>query len=398
MTDSVLYPACMSPAVVAWVTDTENLENERWNRFKSSDAAYSLNGYNSYGQLVRVEQVQEPTSRWQSTAGMLYVTGSAVVFAFSALGVSWIQEKGFSTLIVMQIRAVVQWLIATTIIICSGRSMLGPASCRTWLIVRGLVYWLFMFAWFKSLQELSLGEATTLVYTSPILTAAIGIFGRKEKIASPMWYCISIIVTMVGVVFITQPSSIFHRHDDATQPVALSGVMWGLTSAVSAGLIPLLSAVTCEAHWVEVDNIANMMSAMLLTPCAIAFSFAEGEEDVEGFFIVHKQGYAYIHGIWESWLATSYPKFFVILILIATWEVMGHALQTVGYQICDLVRANALIYIEVPISYFLQWRLLRQPVNMQGLVGAALILLAGGFALFATRSPITIGRSSTISH
>ena len=134
----------------------------------------------------------------ENNLAMCYIAGSAAVFAASAAGVTWVQDHHVSTLPIMAVRAMVQWLQAVVAIWYYQLDPLGPPECRAWIWVRGVLYWLFMFSWFEALRSLPLGEATTVVYTAPIVTAAIGIVGLQEKVMSPVGYFISIVITMAG--------------------------------------------------------------------------------------------------------------------------------------------------------------------------------------------------------
>ena len=183
---------------------------------------------------------------------------------------------------------------------------------------------------------------------------------------------------VAGVILVAQPAFLFHG--TGSSHTSAAGWVWALTSALSAGVIPLLSHVTSAAHWAEVEHVADMMSALLLTPLAM------------GGFILYKYYLAdfdddSIEGVFS--LGDTWRPLLGVMPVVAAFEFVGHIFQTKGYQMGDLVRANALVYIEVPIALCLQWVAFGDAVGLCSGMGAILVLAAGGVAVYATQAATT---------
>ena len=91
-------------------------------------------------------------------------------------------------LLIMCLRSMLQWLFALaacTLRACgkpNGEHYLGPRNVRRILLLRALAFYAFMLLWWSSVQSLPLGDATGIVYTWPLLTAAWGLLCLREQV------------------------------------------------------------------------------------------------------------------------------------------------------------------------------------------------------------------------
>ncbi|MDF1878265.1 DMT family transporter [Sulfurimonas sp. SAG-AH-194-C20] len=74
------------------------------------------------------------------------------------------------------------------------------------LFFRGFIGFLALLAFFYNIAHISLGDAMTYSKTSPIFTAVFAFVFLQEKLNYKTWVAIS--VGFIGIVFITQPSSL----------------------------------------------------------------------------------------------------------------------------------------------------------------------------------------------
>ncbi|MDQ7043237.1 MAG: DMT family transporter [Sulfurimonas sp.] len=93
------------------------------------------------------------------------------------------------------------------------------------LFFRGFIGFVALLAFFYNIAHISLGDAMTYSKTSPIFTAIFAFFFLKEKLSFSGW--IAIFIGFIGIVFITQPSSLgFSKYD-------LLGIFSGIGAALA---------------------------------------------------------------------------------------------------------------------------------------------------------------------
>ena len=51
--------------------------------------------------------------------------------------------------------------------------LLGPSHLRGWLVLRALLYWLFLACWWFALASMPIGDATTIVYVGPVFISSM---------------------------------------------------------------------------------------------------------------------------------------------------------------------------------------------------------------------------------
>ncbi|HIP19592.1 MAG TPA: DMT family transporter [Sulfurimonas sp.] len=93
------------------------------------------------------------------------------------------------------------------------------------LFFRGLMGFIALLAFFYNIAHISLGDAMTYSKTSPIFTAIFAFIFLHEKLSIKGW--IAIFVGFIGIVFITEPSSVgFSKYD-------LLGIFSGIGAALA---------------------------------------------------------------------------------------------------------------------------------------------------------------------
>merc|ERR1712003_381553 len=91
--------------------------------------------------------------------------------------------------------------------------LLGPSNMWGWLVLRALLYWGFLSFWWLALGSMPIGDATSIVYTSPVWTAVFAALFLGEHID---WVFLPIIMLdAVGICLLTQPAFIMPAGVDA---------------------------------------------------------------------------------------------------------------------------------------------------------------------------------------
>ena len=119
--------------------------------------------------------------------------------------------------------------------------LLGPAHLRGWLLLRALLYWLFLACWWFALASMPIGDATTIVYVGPVFTATFAYLFLGERID---WsFYIVVVLDAAGLLLITQPTFLFPAAAGAAAAADDNsyyiGALSSFISAVVAGLLPI---------------------------------------------------------------------------------------------------------------------------------------------------------------
>ena len=176
---------------------------------------------------------------------LLCVTASSLLFGLvSAL----LKYVGLPPVLMMQVRSLLQWL--ASLVVCGWRwnqsskkpigmrqplvdILVGPPGLRQLLLGRAFFFWAFMLLWWTSLTALPVGDATSLVYCWPIMTACWGIMLLKESVHPGFWACL--LFDIVGLVLVARPSFLFGERRDLPK----SGIhpVTGVATALAAALV-----------------------------------------------------------------------------------------------------------------------------------------------------------------
>lgn len=132
------------------------------------------------------------------------------------------------------VRAVLQVVVMLSVALCKGSPLLGEKGFRLLLQLQGVVGGLTLVLLFYSFRRLPLGDATTIIFSSPVVVMVLSFIFLKE----PCGFFRTLIVCMLvtGVVLIAKPPFIFHGD------VELFDVI-GYSCAVAATIFTALNMV-----------------------------------------------------------------------------------------------------------------------------------------------------------
>eukprot|EP01052_Picozoa_sp_SAG31_P058664 SAG31_NODE_18051_length_648_cov_1.224044_2_plen_121_part_01 len=118
-----------------------------------------------------------------------------------------------------------------------------------------------------------LGDATCVVYLSPIFTAAFAwwLLGEKPPIVV---FPTCVLLSIAGTLLVTQTSQRASNTSDQRLSIDGSGgysygVVLALCSAVAAGLLPALTRRMQQAFWATVELWSAIGASFIFTPLAL---------------------------------------------------------------------------------------------------------------------------------
>jgi len=272
--------------------------------------------------------------------------------------------------------------------------LFGPPHLRGWLVLRALLYWLFLACWWFALTCMPIGDATTIVYVGPIFTATFAYLFLGERIDWTFYPIV--LLDGAGLLLITQPSFLFGAPAAAAGGADGSagqfdrymlGALSAFTSAVVAGLLPICTRKSKACFWTAVNHVSSLLSGVLFTPIAIAIWFAidasapAAAADSLGELFGLEQLRDFLTNDTATDATAAHHRPFLLykwaLLFGATLTgFLGLALQTLGYQLEEAARASVMTVLEIPFAYVLQDLLFHEPVTPLGLAGVALVISA----------------------
>lgn len=289
--------------------------------------------------------------------GLLFVTLSTTIFAFTGVLVKLLEDQGVSSGAILEIRSIVQVLVSLAMV---GRvycvtnkdkwelNMWNPAKeNKLFLFMRALTYWSFIMLYWKALQFLQNGDATALTYLSPTLIPIFAYIAVGEKIRYS--YPLYLVINLLGLALIVRPSFIFGTNKSQLNTI---GVMFALLSCVASAMVPVLTRMSKEAHWLWVETVSSGTSAILFTPILLVLEWKLSNENA---------------------LYDLTPKNLVIIAGITISGYAGLAFNTLGYQHAEAAPASMLTYTEIPLGYLLQY-LVWGEISYMGLAGSGIII------------------------
>ncbi|OAP61134.1 hypothetical protein AYL99_03335 [Fonsecaea erecta] len=199
-----------------------------------SELSFRSNELQAVHPLVRsISHDSPPHSRWRAAWDSFYVTnyGAMLVLASQAFGVGMnISTRLLETpgthgepmhpFQILFARQSITALICTTYGIYFKTTPyfpFGPRGVRWLLVLRGIAGFFGVFGLYFSLLYLPLSEATVLGFLSPILTCYLCSFIMPGEIFSVQQQ-IAGVVSLIGVLFIARPASLFSLASSSTQP------------------------------------------------------------------------------------------------------------------------------------------------------------------------------------
>lgn len=90
---------------------------------------------------------------------------------------------------------------------------LGPPGIRLLLVIRGVIGFGGLSAFYYALQYLSLADATVLTFLAPLVTGLFGYIFLKERFTHQE--AVAGVFSLVGVLLISRPKAIFGKHSES---------------------------------------------------------------------------------------------------------------------------------------------------------------------------------------
>jgi len=142
--------------------------------------------------------------------------------------------RGFPSQEIVLARALVTLVLSWLTLRQAGLSVWGVH--RRLLLARGIVGSIALMAYYASVAQLPLADATIIQYTNPVMTAVFAAWALGERVERITW--IGAAASLVGIALVARPSFLFGVGAVAIPPAAIALALFGSAmSAVSYVLI-----------------------------------------------------------------------------------------------------------------------------------------------------------------
>ena len=332
-----------------------------------------------------------------AVAGIAAVTAAALLFGVVA---ALVKSANAPPLVLLQCRSFVQLALSLVAVHrCSADSAdsadehgsvgdrddwrwlegwLGPQRLWYHLALRALLHWGFLCLWWLALTSMPVGDATCVVYLGPLFSAGFAKRWLDEQ--PPPVFPLCACLSMTGVVLVTQGGQ---GRGQGGEDGGGGGAGWhysmgvaaALCSAAIAGVLPVLTRKSREAHWATVELWSAATSTFVFTPLAL-LAWVNTDTDTNTAAAAAAGGHHSRAGEVRAAVAgiLQFRHLFAIVAAISLVGFAGLGLQTFGYQREEAARASMMTFLEVPFAYVLQWRLFGQVPTVTQACGMGLIV------------------------
>jgi drug/metabolite transporter (DMT)-like permease len=283
--------------------------------------------------------VQVPARRYLGPIplGLVYVALGALFFSVMSLLVKLVGVR-LPNAEIVAVRAIITLLLSWLTLRLTRTPAWGHN--HRLLIVRGLVGFLGLYAFYFSVVHMRLADATVIQNTNPIFSALLAAWLLREGLRAPE--LIAMAVSLGGVVLIARPSFLF----DESVAVAPALVLVSLAGAVCSAFAYVLVR---KLRGTEV-------------PLVIVFYFALVS-------VVSAVPIALLHGlIWPT------PAEWALLLGVGLTTQLGQVYLTKGLHLERAGLATTVSYLQIVFAIGWGWLFFAERPDLATWAGAALVI------------------------
>jgi drug/metabolite transporter (DMT)-like permease len=212
----------------------EKNENESESNITSADPLIFL-------PAISEETILEKTSCIGRFSGIFYTLITSFVFVSSTFV---IRQLGIDLLDALLLRFFIQTISALSFALYKNYTLLGGTIWQIFLqITCCITGTLGLFLYFIAIRYIDIADVSTLCYTRVVWTVVLSVIVYRER--PSISTLIALPLTLLGVVFVTQPSFIFSSkiliiNNNINNKFRLLGFVMALTNALTSAINVLL--------------------------------------------------------------------------------------------------------------------------------------------------------------
>lgn len=268
--------------------------------------------------------------------GLLYMALGAFWFSLMSLLVK-IAGQRLPTVEVVFVRALITFALSWGLL---RRARIDPwGEHHQLLLLRGLLGCLALIAFYFSIINLPLSEATVIQYTNPVFTAILAGVLLRERMSGREIACVA--ASLAGVVLVARPAALFGGSAAALEPAYVG--------------IALLGALGSAGAYVTVRRLGRAEH-----PLVVVFYFPLVTVPLTLPFVIS-------HWIWPT------PLEWLVLLGVGVTTQVAQVYMTRGLQLEPAGRATAVGYLQILFATVWGAIVFRELPGPLGVLGALVI-------------------------
>ncbi|XP_057331896.1 solute carrier family 35 member G1 [Microplitis mediator] len=256
--------------------------------------------------------------------------------------------KNVDPMVLLSIRAVLQIIITLFIAIRCGKNLLGPKGSRLLLNFQGMVGGMTLALLYYSFRKLPLGDATTIIFSSPVIVLILSFIFLKEPCGVLRVFVVCIL--FAGVILVFKPPFIFQVHEAESYDVM--GYICAILAALFTALNIVIMRKCSEIHYAVV--VLNISMWILISSILFFFLISEAHQHIQAFP--------------NDWITWS------LILLVAATGLCGQVLVTKALKIEGAGKVSVTRSLDIILAYIIQIYFFGDIPNSTSIVGAILIL------------------------
>ncbi|XP_050444967.1 solute carrier family 35 member G1-like [Cataglyphis hispanica] len=286
-------------------------------------------------------------TRWY---GVFLAFLSGTFFTISAALVKAV--RNVDPMMLLAIRALLQILVMLIVACRSSGELFGPSGRRILIHFQGLVGGMTLSLLYYSFRELPLGDATTIIFSSPVIVIALSFLFLKEPCG--VLRILVVCTLFAGVILVARPPFLFQMHH--AESYNLMGYLCAIMATVFTALNIVVMRKCSEIHYsILVLNLS-------------CWSFASSV-----FFYFTVSGHGISHELHKSWLPHDWFTCLQIM-LVALTGLTGQVLVTKALKIEGAGKVSVTRSLDIILAYVIQVYIFGEKPTSTSLIGAILII------------------------
>ncbi|XP_017890230.1 solute carrier family 35 member G1-like [Ceratina calcarata] len=301
--------------------------------------------YHYTEQFANNAETYEEGTKWY---GVFLAFLSGTFFTISSALVKAVQNV--HPMVLLAIRSILQMLVMAVVALKGSKSLCGPKGQRMLLHLQGLVGGATLSLLYYSFRKLPIGDATTIIFSSPVIVIALSFVLLKEPCG--VLRVVVMCALFAGVVFVSKPPFLFQTH--RAEPYDVMGYVCAILATVFTALNIVIMRKCSEIHYSTI--IFNLSWWALAT--AVAFYFLVSDN--------HEQ-YSKLPHDWITWSK---------ILLVAFTGLTGQVLVTNALKIEGAGKVSVTRSLDIILAYIVQVYLFGDQPTSTSIVGALLIIVS----------------------
>lgn len=172
----------------------------------------------------------------------------------------------------------IQLMIYLPVIWINKMDMFGIKGERLALILRGVFGFFAGVLYYFAYRLIPLADATTIVFSAPVFVFVFACFLLKEECG--LFQVLILMMTLIGVAFVSRPSFIFGDIIEESLPFRLEGTMFAIVSCLVTALCFIVLRMLPKKDTAVIINMFSLITIVLGIACLVVIKTCFPEEAV----------------------------------------------------------------------------------------------------------------------